>query len=234
MTRRNEVPRTRVQRRHLATVEEVKEIARERLVREGAATLSLRAIARDMGVVPSALYRYFPSHAHLLEALADDAATSMLEHVRMAGAVVPSTDHRGRWVAQLRAYRTWVMSHEPGYTLNFGPAPERHTEHPPDDVVRRIVGQLARTLQDANDDGTLDLLNHPIGEAIAVQVEIPGMLDVEVDPKVFSIALAAWTAIHGSVALEATGRLPLSDKAADDYFEAQLAGLTLAIGFDHQ
>ncbi|MGO4757680.1 helix-turn-helix domain-containing protein, partial [Streptomyces sp. 2MCAF27] len=51
----------------------IKEEARRQLAREGAAKLSLRAVARELGMVSSALYRYFPSRDELLTALIVDA-----------------------------------------------------------------------------------------------------------------------------------------------------------------
>ena len=58
---------------------EIKETARRHLAAEGAANLSLRAVARDLGMVSSALYRYFASRDELLTALIVDAYNSMGE-----------------------------------------------------------------------------------------------------------------------------------------------------------
>ena len=52
-----------------ATVQEIKRTARRVLVDSGADGLSLRAIARDMGMTAPALYRYFPSREELIVAL---------------------------------------------------------------------------------------------------------------------------------------------------------------------
>ncbi|MGA4862759.1 TetR/AcrR family transcriptional regulator [Streptomyces lavendulocolor] len=51
----------------------IKDEARRQLAAEGAAKLSLRAVARELGMVSSALYRYFPSRDDLLTALIVDA-----------------------------------------------------------------------------------------------------------------------------------------------------------------
>ena len=52
---------------------EIKEVARAHLVEKGSAALSLRAVARELGMVSSAVYRYFPSREELLTALIVDA-----------------------------------------------------------------------------------------------------------------------------------------------------------------
>ncbi len=69
----------------------IKEEARRQLAAEGAAKLSLRAVARELGMVSSALYRYFPSRDDLLTALIIDAYDSLGEsaeaaHAQVAGA----------------------------------------------------------------------------------------------------------------------------------------------------
>ena len=53
--------------------QEIKAAARARLAKDGASGLSLRAVSRDLGMVSSALYRYFPSRDELLTALIIDA-----------------------------------------------------------------------------------------------------------------------------------------------------------------
>src|ERR1022692_3446271 len=48
---------------------EIKAAARRQVAGSGAQQLSLRAVARELGMVSSALYRYFPSRDDLLTAL---------------------------------------------------------------------------------------------------------------------------------------------------------------------
>jgi len=53
--------------------EEIKAVARRHLAEHGSAALSLRAVAREVGMVSSAVYRYFPSRDDLLTTLIIDA-----------------------------------------------------------------------------------------------------------------------------------------------------------------
>ncbi|MFF2810274.1 TetR/AcrR family transcriptional regulator [Streptomyces sp. NPDC058000] len=67
--------------------EAIKDEARKQLAAEGAAKLSLRAVARALGMASSALYRYFPSRDDLLTALIVDAYNALgaaAEHARDA------------------------------------------------------------------------------------------------------------------------------------------------------
>ncbi|MCW2707706.1 MAG: transcriptional regulator, TetR family, partial [Frankiales bacterium] len=82
---------------------EIKELARRHLAEHGAAGLSLRAVARDLGMVSSAVYRYFPSRDELLTALIIDAYDAVGAGAETAAAGVRRGDLLGRWLAATRA-----------------------------------------------------------------------------------------------------------------------------------
>src|SRR5439155_5850512 len=89
---------------------EIKAVARRHLAADGA-NLSVRAVARDMGMVSSALYRYFPSRDELLTALILDAYNAMGEAAEAADAgVTHRTDLLGRWLAVAHAVRAWALA----------------------------------------------------------------------------------------------------------------------------
>ena len=64
-----DVPRTARERARAEIMSEILRVGREHLARDGAAALSLRAIARDLGMVSSAVYRYVPNRDALLTML---------------------------------------------------------------------------------------------------------------------------------------------------------------------
>src|SRR3954469_16186441 len=88
----------------------IKDEARRQLAAEGAAKLSLRAVARDLGVVSSALYRYFASRDDLLTALIIDAYNALGDTVEAAAASKPREDLEGRWLAIAHAIREWALA----------------------------------------------------------------------------------------------------------------------------
>jgi AcrR family transcriptional regulator len=99
--------------------EEIKAVARRHLATDGA-NLSLRAVARDMGMVSSAVYRYFPSRDDLLTALIIDAYDALGETVEAAEAAVERADLRGRWFAACSGARGWALAHPAEYALVYG------------------------------------------------------------------------------------------------------------------
>src|ERR1700760_2976581 len=82
------------------------ELGRQHLVTDGAAGLSLRAIARDLGMVSSAVYRYVASRDDLLTLLLIDAYSDLADAVDAAGA--GAGDWRGQITAMARAAREWA------------------------------------------------------------------------------------------------------------------------------
>src|SRR5215475_8600094 len=100
--------------------DEIKAVARRHLETDGA-NLSLRAVARDMGMVSSALYRYFASRDELLTALIIDAYNALGATVEGAdGAVSDRADFRGRWMASARSIRGWALARPAEYALLYG------------------------------------------------------------------------------------------------------------------
>src|SRR5215472_8300428 len=87
---------------------EIKEEARRQLAEIGAHGLSLRAVSRELGMVSSALYRYFPSRDDLLTALIIDAYNAIGAAAEAAIAATAGAPARERWAAACRAIRAWA------------------------------------------------------------------------------------------------------------------------------
>jgi AcrR family transcriptional regulator len=101
-------------------IAEIKAVARRHLETDGA-NLSLRAVARDMGMVSSALYRYFASRDDLLTALILDAYNALGEAAEAADAAVTGRSQlRARWLATARGIRGWALRTPAEYALLFG------------------------------------------------------------------------------------------------------------------
>ena len=98
------------ERRRQDLTDEIKDVARRHLASEGLGALSLRAIARDVGMAVSALYRYFPSRDDLITALLEEAFTAQAEAVETAAGDGPD-DPVAALRAALLAFREWSVSH---------------------------------------------------------------------------------------------------------------------------
>ena len=124
---------------------EIKETAWRRLAEDGRDGLSLRAIARELGVVSSALYRYFPSRERLVQTLVDDAHRDLVQRVQRA-VRQPDLDRRASWRASCAVARDWARAHPHQFALlDSRPLPPALL-----DVLAPLTGReralLARTL----------------------------------------------------------------------------------------
>ena len=141
---------------------EITDIARARLAAEGAAALSLRAVARDMGMVSSAVYRYFSSRDELLTALIIDGYNAIGEAVENADAACRRGDYSGRWLAACRAARGWAIAHPHEYALIYG-SPVPGYQAPADTIgpAARSAVVFGRLVSDAHAAGQLTPLRLP-------------------------------------------------------------------------
>lgn len=104
-----------------ATLAEIKEIARRHLVEHGTAGVSLRAIAREMGMTAPGLYRYVSGIDALLILIAADMFDELADAIIEADTSVPEEDTDRRILISLRAFRQWAVEHRAEFAIIFGP-----------------------------------------------------------------------------------------------------------------
>ena len=93
------VPPTRRDRLRAATIEEIIATARRLLVTSGPEAVSLRAIAREMGMTAPGLYRYFGSHEELVRHVIAGIFTELAQDIHQAieAAAGPRSRLRTSW-----------------------------------------------------------------------------------------------------------------------------------------
>ena len=95
------------------------EIAWKQIAENGAAALSLRAIARQLHITAPAIYNYYPRRDDLVTALIIDAYTSLGDAQLLALQKISETNHHERLRAIGFAYRQWAISYPQRYQLIF-------------------------------------------------------------------------------------------------------------------
>jgi AcrR family transcriptional regulator len=214
-------------------ISEIKAVARTHLQTDGA-NLSLRAVARDMGMVSSALYRYFASRDDLLTALIIDAYNALGEAVESADAqVTDRTRLRARWLAITRAVRGWALINPAEYALLFG-SPVPGYVAPADTIAAaaRTPVTLLQILADGHDRGAL--LSIPAaGLSAALRHDLAvtgGAVAPGVPEELLLRGMAGWTQLFGAVSLELFGQLNNVIDARDEYFDRQMQQMADLIG----
>jgi len=229
-----------------ATVEEIKQRARRQLAEHGAGGLSLRAIAREMRMASSAIYRYFASHDELVSALCVDAYHALADALATACDAQPLGDHARRWWAICHAYRRWALDDRPGFALLFGTplpgyrAPEPVTGPAASRFAAIPLGVFAAAVQ----AGTADPNSTPVPQTLELGELLHDLLDrnaaagvtdatgPDYPPQLAAIALTAWAAVLGYLVAEIFGSLPRLVTDTDQLFRAHVRTVMLGMGFD--
>ncbi|MFI7425674.1 TetR/AcrR family transcriptional regulator [Micromonospora sp. NPDC049836] len=212
-------------------IDEIKAVARRHLATDGA-NLSLRAVARDMGMVSSAIYRYFPSRDDLLTALILDAYQALGGAVEAADAAADRADLRGRWHAACRAARTWALAHPAEYALLYGsPVPGYAA---PDDTVApasrpplTLVGILRDGVASGRLRPTEEELPEPLRDDLA---EVAAGTSMALPAALLARGMAGWTQLFGLISFELFGRFNRMLPHRDEYFDHQTALMADLIG----
>ena len=205
----------------LESIAEIKRLARAQLVEHGAEQLSLRAIARDLGVVSSAVYRYFSSRDELLTALLIDAYDDLGGHIERADASVRRRDNLlARWKAIALAMRSWALEHPADYTLLFG-TPIRGYAAPVDTIgpAGRYTDVMMQLLADIHSAGIRHTAAMPRSLHANLR-RLTARLDLTIDDTTMLVGMAAWATVHGAINLELFGHLHNVIEDTDSWYGA--------------
>ncbi|MEV0365450.1 TetR/AcrR family transcriptional regulator [Nocardia fusca] len=212
------------------TTREIESIALRQMAEEGPGAISLRGIAREMGMTARAIYSYFPTRDDLITALIRGIGESLAESLRVAVDAVPENDPAGRLVAWGGALRTWALANPEGFRLFYGqpvPGYRPPEDGPVDRTARRVCRQLTRLvaaagppLSESNSWAEL----HPDYVA-KVREDIP-----EVTPAVAALALRVWGRMHGLVSLEVDGHIHPVARDPAALHHAEMLDLVASLG----
>ncbi len=204
---------SRRDRLRVQTSAEIKSIALKLMADGGPDAISLRAIAREMGMTAGAIYSYFATRDDLVTTLVGDVYTSVVEAAESARDAVPESDPGGRILAWAQAVRTWALANPEGFRLIYGdPVPGYRSpeDGPGKDAELRactgLIGLVAAAWPTAHllrtDDRDYSWDDFDAGLSAHVQQDFP-----ELPPAAIALTLRVWGRMHGLVALEIYGHL---------------------------
>jgi AcrR family transcriptional regulator len=187
---------------------QIVELGRRHLVEHGAAGLSLRAIARDLGMVSSAVYRYVSSRDELLTLLLIDAYTELADTVDRAREAMPDV-----WsddvIAIAHAARRWAIANPASWALLYGSpvpgyhAPAERTVGPGTRVVSALFDAVAAGIATGDIMLTNSTAPQPISsdfDRLRQEFGFPG------DDPVITKCFAVWAGVVGAISLEVFGQ----------------------------
>lgn len=221
---------SRVQARE-RTMARILALGRAQLVERGPAELSVREIARGLGMVSSAIYRYVDSRDALLTLLIADAFTELadgvdavldqaaLDQVALdpAGSDRAGPGPRTRFLALAGTMTAWALAHPERWTLLYG-TPVRGYAAPAESTTAPGTRVMARLLEIAADAADARTVSAPTGAGADAPQPLPAgtsrlledaaaELGVDVPPGVALRAVAAWSALVGIISAHVFGQL---------------------------
>jgi AcrR family transcriptional regulator len=226
-------PRTARARVRDELTREIKDAARRQLAEVGSGGLSLRAVARELGMVSSAVYRYFPSRDELLTALIVDAYDAVGAAVEQAEGSVRRDDFIGRWLAAATAMRGWAVANPQEYALIFGsPVPGYRAPTATIDPAARVPIRLLTIIAAAAEAGkSAPAAGRSIPRVVRADLKAlrdsvaPGLTDEQL-----ARAVMSWTQLVGSISFELFGHLNNVFHDYEAYFAFQLRGVAADLG----
>ncbi|KZM73148.1 TetR/AcrR family transcriptional regulator [Nocardia terpenica] len=221
---------------------DIRRVARALLVDQGPEAVTLRAIARELGITAPALYRYYASRDALVGALRLDICADLAAELSVEVAALPE-DGVVQLFALCKGFRRWALAHAREFTLVFAsPAGEtrsamREFEEPFGRIFLEAAGKLLTTYDIVTP--ATDVIPEPLREdLVSFQTELLAVLAEsgqkfpaeKLDLGVTYLMMTFWARLYGHVTLEVFGNYPMLVSDPDALFDATLADLARTIG----
>lgn len=209
-----------------AVLADIREAARTQLAAEGAAALSLRSIARELGMVSSGIYRYVASRDELLTMLVSSGYADLADAVERA--VAGNAEAATRWLRGCQAVRTFGLERPHEYALLYG-TPVPGYAAPQDTIApaSRVYAALAAPLTQRKPRAAT------VPRSLQADADnvIVG-LDLEVDRITALRYLGAIAKVFGLVSFELFGHMTgvVTERAAFFDWTARALGEELGLG----
>ncbi len=218
-----------------ATEEEIRATARTLLVTDGAEAMTLRAIARAMGMTAPALYRYVDSHQDLVALVTVDCYDELVSVMTRAREQRGQDDLAGQLIAVSRAFRRWALEHPREFGLVFtNPMTQLLTQS--EDAVEAAAQRFGLVFGELF-AGVLRQYGTQLPEHGQITPAYVAELEA-VDPEKVAgmplgaryLFLSAWVRLYGCVCMEVFGHLAWAVQDTEPVFEEALRDCATLIG----
>jgi AcrR family transcriptional regulator len=229
----------RRERLRAETTAEIKKVALELMASGGPDAITLRAIAREMGMTANAIYGYFATRDDLVTTLISNVYTSLADSVDAAWDAAPAQHPAARIQAWAHAFRNWALANPEGFRLVYGdPVPGYQ---PPKggaapEAARRVCTGITALAAAAwppaelrYSDSDFEWPDFDPGLLDKVRPAFP-----DLPPAAVALALRIWSHLHGLVSLQIYGHLQTQALSPDKLFREELAQLIRSLGITPQ
>ena len=225
---------SRRERLRVETAQEIKTIALKHMAENGTAAVSLRAIARDMGMTAGAIYSYYDTRDKLITALIADVYHGLADILEQALAAA-SDDPAKRVFEYARAYRRWAVANPQEFRLIYGdPVPDyqcteggavAEAEHRACVMLTGLVAGAWPWAAHLHADDRHEWGDYDPGFAGLVRDAYP-----ELPPAAVALSLRLWGRLHGLVSLEVHGHLGPQIHDSEKLYRSEIVDLIHNLG----
>lgn len=210
---------------------EILSLAEEQLRHKGASELSLRAIARELGMVSSAIYRYFPSAEALLTALIVRAYQDLADAAEQGYRNASAESGLIQFLAVCHGSRDWALANPHRYSLIYGsPVPGYQAPQDTVEPAGRVGWLMFQAAAGASSSG---LRNPPTGwpaERKQLARTMSEHFERDLDADQVAVGLAAWSHLFGLISFELFGQFVGTVADNRVYFEAVMRNWAAQLG----
>ncbi|RCG30294.1 TetR/AcrR family transcriptional regulator [Sphaerisporangium album] len=223
----------RRQRVRDATLRELISVSREILTSQGVDGLTIRAVAREMGMTPPGIYRYFDSHRKLMDAVIIDTLEELTEYISSTISEVDKADTAGRLIVASRALRHWAVEHAQEFQLALVASSPEEEDESVGEARRQVGGLFGDVFVDVWHDyglsasvpGTISADTEALADRLLERLQIP--LPSTQAAVTFT---RCWLRLFGVVCVESLGLARAMGDHGGALFEAELADLVRMLG----
>ncbi len=215
-------------------IAQIKATARQQMTEKGTAGLSLRGIARAIGVTAPAIYNYFPTLDDLITALIVDAFRSVADTMIATADAHDDGSATSRIFAAGLAYREWALAHPVQFQLIYGnPIPNYSAPAEVTAPLARLpLHGLVQDFLRAHQNGELTLPDAHVHIPDAVRADIRAYVaytDADIPEGLVYTLMAVWSRLHGMVMLELFQHLTAIIPHTDEFYRHELVNFLTSL-----
>lgn len=222
-----------------ATITAIKDAARSLMAEQGTAGLSIRAIAREIGMSAPSLYHYYAGLDDLITDLIVDAFNALADSVEAARVAATDQSPAARMMAAVHAYRRYALDHPTDFQLIYGSPIPGYTA--PTEVTvpasSRTLIAFTFAMVDIFTAGDIDVppeyrdIPAPTRAALRQTMTLAESMGFALpDVLPLYLVMTGWAQIHGIVMLEIFEHIGPVVHDTDVYFESQMRHMLRAMG----
>jgi AcrR family transcriptional regulator len=229
------MPRTRHEGQYQATSQAIKDAARRLMAEHGTAGISIRGIAKEIGLTPPAIYTYFPRLEDLITALIVDGFNAQAAAMSEARDSVSDGDPVAQLEAALMAYRGWALAHPVDFQLIYGNpipgyvAPREITVPAAVRSFTVVIDAIEMVLRAGRLAPTPPYVHIPAYLAAHLR-RMRAQYDYAASEMAIYLAAVGWSQLHGLVMLELFHHLQPVVGNTDQHFRAQVSNMLRTMG----